>query len=556
MVDIAFVQQLIETGETLTCEFKSDKNKLPDSELIAATVCLANTEGGYLLIGVEDDGSITGLHKTHQNMTGLSSFIASRTTPSLNVVSHRVMIDDVSIAVIEVPKMRQIVATSDGLLQRRRLKADGSPECVPFIPSEFASRQATLGLIDPSAQPIQGIDVNELSLIERQRLRQIIPRYGGDSSLVGLSDEQLDGALSLTKNIDGHIYPTLAGLLLLGTPELLRQHLPSHEVAFQVLSGTNVLVNEILHTPLLETFERVQQLFSAQVIEQETEIGLFRVPIPNYDRRAFREAFVNALVHRDYHKLGMVQVKIEQDGLTISSAGGFVEGVHLDNLLTTPPTARNLVLADAMKRIGLAERTGRGIDRIYEGMLKYGRPSPDYGLSNNRYVSVFMANAKADHNFLRMVLQREQEYGEMPIESLVILHCLKEERRMTIEELSPYLQKTPTHCKACVEKLVEAGLVEAHGVGRHRSFTLSAKLYQVQGEDVGYIRQKGFDDIQQEQMILSYLKSYQRINRGKVMELCHLNKSQAAKILQKMRDDNVIEMHGKRKYAYYTLKKR
>lgn len=56
---------LIAEDETITVEFKSDRDCLPDSELVAAVVGLANTEGGDLFIGVENDGSITGLHQKH-----------------------------------------------------------------------------------------------------------------------------------------------------------------------------------------------------------------------------------------------------------------------------------------------------------------------------------------------------------------------------------------------------------------------------------------------------------------------------------------------------------
>lgn len=59
--------------------------------------------------------------------------------------------------------------------------------------------------------------------------------------------------------------------------------------------------------------------------------------------------------------------------MLISNPGGFIEGINADNLLDAEPHGRNPVLADALKRIGLAERTGRGIDRIYEGSLLYGR---------------------------------------------------------------------------------------------------------------------------------------------------------------------------------------
>lgn len=104
-----------------------------------------------------------------------------------------------------------------------------------------------------------------------------------------------------------------------------------------MLEGTDVQVNEFFRKPLLQTFEEVEVLFKARVNEQEVQAGLFRVPIPNYDRRAFREGFINALVHREYSRLGAVHIRLDEDGLTISNPGGFVEGITLHNLLVTAP---------------------------------------------------------------------------------------------------------------------------------------------------------------------------------------------------------------------------
>ena len=85
LLTIEQILPIIAQGETLTVEFKSDKNRLHDKDLIEAIVGLANTNGGYLFVGVEDDGEITGLHKSHDNAQGLMSFVASRTSPSINV---------------------------------------------------------------------------------------------------------------------------------------------------------------------------------------------------------------------------------------------------------------------------------------------------------------------------------------------------------------------------------------------------------------------------------------------------------------------------------------
>jgi ATP-dependent DNA helicase RecG len=549
------ILELIARGETLTVEFKSDRKGIPDRDLVAAVVALANTEGGELLLGVEDDGTVTGLHVNHANLAGLPALIANRTNPSVPVRVEQISLQGHNIARITVPKFRQLVSTSDGLLVRRRLKLDGTPEAVPFYPHEFIQRQSSLGLADPSAMLLEEIGVSRLDSLQRQRIRNAIKKYGGEQSLLALADDELDGALGLCREINGVRSPTVAGLLLLGSQELLRDHLPAYEVAFQVLQGTDVKVNEFYRKPLLETFEEIDLMFKARVEEEEIQVGLFRVPVPNYDRRAFREAFVNALVHRDFSRLGAVHVKITDEGLSISNPGGFVEGVSLDNLLVADPRSRNPLLADAIKRIGLAERTGRGIDRIYEGMLRYGRPAPDYSMSNEFTVSVQMVTAAADLDFLKMVVEQGDKLGNMPIDSLIILSRLREERRLTTADLAPCVQKPEASVRSSLEKLVETGFLEPHGTGRGRTYTLSARLYQKAGQRAEYIRQVGFARIQQEQMVLNYIEKHGSIKRAEVAELCQLSLPQAYHLLKKLQNKGAIIQEGKMRHAFYTRKR-
>jgi ATP-dependent DNA helicase RecG len=290
------IADILAKGETLESEFKSDLKCLPDRELLAAVVALANTEGGELLLGVEDNGVITGLHSNHTNLAGLPALIANKTNPAIAVRAKRCEVQGQQIGCITVPKSRQLVSTSDGLVLRRRLKLDGSPEAVPFYPHEFIQRQSSLGLVDPSAMIVEGVPVSRLDPLQRLRIRNAIKKYGGEQSLLALADDELDGALGLCRESNGIRCPTNAGLVLLGTEDLLRTHLPAFEVAFQVLQGTDVKVNEFYRKPILETFEEIEILFKARVEEEEVQVGLFRVPVPNYDRRAFREAFVKEIV--------------------------------------------------------------------------------------------------------------------------------------------------------------------------------------------------------------------------------------------------------------------
>jgi ATP-dependent DNA helicase RecG len=555
--DAKMVKSLIAQGETLNIEFKSDKAGLPDRELIATVVSLANTEGGDILLGVEDDGVITGLKQTHSDAVGLAALIANRTNPSLSVRVEIVKIGAGEVAHIHVPKSRQLVATSEGLLQRRRLLASGKPGAFPFYPHEFAQRlsSSSVGLeyVDPSKIPFVSLTPDVFNPLERQRIRESIRRYGGDTSLISLEDSELDGALGLTDTIDGIRRPTSAGLLLLGREETLRRHIPAYEVAFQVLEGTAVKVNEFFRKPLLQTFEEIERLFSARIEEKEFQKGLFRVAVPNFDHVVFREAFVNALVHRDYNRMGAVHVCIDDDGLTISNPGGFVEGVTLQNLLVTEPRPRNQRLADIAKRIGLAERTGRGIDRIFAGLLRYGRAAPDYSRSDASNVVLQISNAEADLDFYKFIMcQEEKSKGRMPFDSLLVLSQLRRERRLTTKDSASFIQKSERETRAVLEKLTEAGLVDAHGTGRGRTYTLSQKIYSNAGQKAAYVRQTGFEPIRQEQMILSYIDKHGSIKTRDAADLCRLSLPQAYRTLIKMKQKKLLEQHGKNRCSVYT----
>ncbi|NLI08042.1 MAG: ATP-binding protein, partial [Thermotogaceae bacterium] len=114
------IESLLEKGETLAIEFKSDVKSLPDRDLVAAVVAMANTEGGLILLGVEDDGNVTGVHHNHQDIAGLKALIANRTSPSVAISTEIIEYDEKKILSIAVPKSHSIVSTTDGLVLRRR----------------------------------------------------------------------------------------------------------------------------------------------------------------------------------------------------------------------------------------------------------------------------------------------------------------------------------------------------------------------------------------------------------------------------------------------------
>ena len=540
--------------ETLAIEFKSDRNCYSMTKLYEDLVGMANTDGGWLFLGMEDDGTPTGVHNQHKNLQFMESSIQDNTMPSLFVRTHMEEWDGCLVLAIEIPISRQLMMTSEGKYLRRRLKRDGTPETVALKPYEILQRLSYIQALDPSAQVIEDIPASvALSSLERERLRNMIRIYHGDTSLLELPDNELDNALGFVRERNKESFPTIAGLLMIGHEQYIRQYVPSHEVLFQVLEDLSVQVNPpAMHTSLLQTFEKVNLLFQSRIVERELQIGLFRVPIPNYEKDAFREGFVNALVHRDYFRVGAVQVQLQKNVLSIASPGGFLEGISPDNILTVAPTPRNVLLAEAVKRIGLAERTGRGIDKIYTAMLRSGHAIPDYSASTNASVVLRLNSTELDENYIKMIVSEESRLQKvMPLDALIVLSVLKVERRTSISRLSAAIQKTISDARSVVEWLIELGMVEGIGNGSARRYMLSAKVYSITNNKAGYTRQRGWDTIQERELIVMHLNQYNKITRDDIVELCRCTPNHASWLLRQLVRDNVIQLYGAGRGAFY-----
>lgn len=541
--------------ENLVNEFKSDRTCLPDSNIIDAVVAFANTDGGDLYLGVENDGEITGLHDKHKDITQLAAFIANRTVPPVSVRTE-ILEYDLPVLKISVPKRTSVVASSDGKIQRRRLKPNGEPENVPMYPYEITARLSSLSLLDYSAQPVPDATYQDLDPVERERLRNIIRSYRGEIALLELNDEELDKALQLVTMQDGAVVPTFGGMLLIGRKEALKLHMPTAEASIQVLVGTDIKVNESFYLPILAAFEKISDTFSVWNHSEEMEQGLFRITIPDYDPRAFREALVNAFCHRDYSVLGRVLVQITDEGMTISNPGGFVDGIRADNLLDAEPHGRNPALADAMKRIGLAERTGRGIDRIFEGSLLYGRLLPDYSNSTQSSVKLFIPKGPTDKAFICMVSEEQQRLGRsLPIHLLLALDAVKQLHRATVQDVAERIHTDEARVRVALETLVESGLVERLGNGRGRYYIMSSRYSKKTNNAVEYVRNRDIDALRHQELVMQLAQTKGEVTRADVVELLHVTPSQAYRVLQKLKNAGLLSLEGKGAGAKYRTAK-
>lgn len=546
----------IPMAENLEIEFKSDVKCYSDHDLIEEIVGMTNTVGGVLYLGVEDDGEITGVHKKHRDAIGVTALIANSTVPPVPVRAEIVHEEDEDILKIEVPRTRGIASTSSGKILRRRLKLDGTPETIPMYSYEIPTRLSELGMLDFSAQPLVGATLEDLDPNQRLRLRRIIQtRQGGEKALLALPDDELDIALRIVTAAGDRLVPTVCGVLLLGKEERIRELIPSAKASFQVLEGTSVRMNEDNSKPLLELFENYETFVKAWNPERETEYGLLRLPIPEFDWAAFREGLVNAFCHRDYTMLGSVRVMIDDEGMVISNPGGFIDGVNLKNLLTVEPHGRNPALADAMKRIGLAEKTGRGIDRIFEGSILFGRPWPDYSESTSRTVKLFIQRAKADLPFIKLLNDEQIRLGKpLSIYTLMILSLLNTERRVSLDRIVTVTNLSEAKVRTAVESMIESGLMEGSGKGKDRTFILSERLYRGAGSTIQYVRQTDIDRVRFPELVMKLANAQNGIfTKHDITELLKVTPSQAYSIIRQLQKDGRVELVYGGKYSKYRI---
>lgn len=553
------LRAIIARGEQFDVEFVGEEREpAGDRELVEAVVCLANGRGGVILVGVEDDGRVTGARHRHGQYTDprrLEATMAGQTVPSCPVECRMATVDGQEIVIIEIPGGRPVTSTSEGVYRRRATDAHGRPRCLPFLYHEIQSREAERGRLDPSAQVVAEARWEDLDPLEIERVRQTIARNPGraDASLLALDDAGLVRALGLAEGREGVERVRLAGLLLVGREEALRRLVPAHEVAFQVLSGTRIQGNDFFRGPLVRVAEEVASRFAARNEEEEIEVGHVRAGIPAYSPGGFREALHNALIHRDYGRLGAVHIQWRATEIEISNPGGLPEDVRLDNLLVAAPRPRNPVLADAFRRIGLVERTGRGIDTIYEGQLRFGRAVPDYSRSTTAVVQLVLPGGPADVALSRFFIERDVPGRRLTVDEMLIVSLVAREGRVDVVRVASVTQRPEPAARALVDRLVGAGALEWREERRESfaAFPAAVAIALAGAPRPGAVA-AAVGPEEWERLILDTVDRDGRITRSEAAELCGVEPREARTVLERLVKRGELEVRGERRGAHYA----
>ncbi len=542
-------EAILSAGESTTVEFKSwikasgmkERVKLAVDELIA----FANTKGGTLFFGVEDDGTVTGCEK--YDTQKLIESIYDKTSPPLFTEVEEIRYNQKNIIALSVKSDGVPYSTTDG----RMLKRLGSSSKASY-PAEMGVRYASEQNPDFSAKIMSDSTMDDVNLLEIYNLKEKLKVRDPESTLIIEEDMAFLRDLGLIKNDDGEEKLTIAGLLFVGKESSISRLLPQAEVIYLHYDEKNLEEYDSrinMRMPIVSVLDRMTDVIQSSNRILNVQVGLFRLEVVDYSIRVFQEALLNALSHRDYESMGAVYIKQYPDKIVIENPGGFLEGITEKNIITHPSKPRNKLIAETLQRLKYVQRTGQGVDIIFREMISMGKPYPQYHAFSDA-VSLSLKSAVENLAFVKFVVS-EQEKQQMffSLAALMIMRYLSDNKKIKLSEMQELTQTPIDDSRKTCADLVRVGLIESVG----KEYMLTARAYEALKSEVEYTRDRVVRYIKAKSMILDYLKANPEITNVTIQELCGFTKQQARATIDKMRDEQLITKVGKGRNTKYVL---
>jgi ATP-dependent DNA helicase RecG len=360
-------------------------------------------------------------------------------------------------------------------------------------------------------------------------------RKSSNDRLLALTDEQLltDAELLQPEGV------TYAALILFGTRRALGKHIAQAEVVFEYraseASGPAQQRKEYRES-FLSFQEDLWQTVNLRNDMQHFQDGLFVWDIPTFSEAAIREAILNAVSHRDYRLGESVFVRQFPRRIEIVSPGGFPPGVTEGNILWRQ-SPRNRRIAETFAKCGLVERSGQGVNRMFEECIKESKPCPDFAGSDDYQVSLRLSGEVQDPAFLRF-LERvgREKVSSFTTEDLLVLDLINRE------------EPVPDELRSCLEGLREQGVVETFGRGRGARHILSRRFYGFLGKRGVYTRKRGLDRAANKALLFEHIKD-NRSEGSPLRELMQvlpaLSRRQVQRLLTELRDEGLAHCTGR-----------
>lgn len=341
--------------------------------------------------------------------------------------------------------------------------------------------------------------------------------------------------------LDGGV--TYAALILFGTHSALGKFLGQAEVVFEYRSseaaGPAQQRKEYRKASSRSTTTCGIQS-TCVTICSITRDGLFVLDISTFAERSVREAILNAVSHRDYQLGGNVFVRQYSRRLVIESPGGFPLGITTENVLDRQST-RNRRIADVFTKCGLVERSGQGMNLMFEQSIREGKARPDFTGTDSYHVRLTLHGEVGDPRFVQFLDKVGQEtLSGFDTHDFLILDLVHREIQVPVT-LQPRLKR-----------LVDLGVVEIVGRGKGTRYLLSRRFYSMIGKSGAYTRRKGLDRETNKELLMKHIRenSADGAMLGDLLEvLPALNRRSVQGLLNSLRSEGRIQVQGKTRAA-------
>lgn len=414
--------------ESPTVEFKRELTDAVVHEVIA----FANTQGGVLYIGIEDDGTVTGVPDAHKTLEAVSNKMHDNI--QLDILVH------LYLEVIELDEKEVIkIAVSRGTRRPYHLKKKGMKSSGVFIRYGTSVTNASEENIRQMIIESDGTNFETMRSIKQDLTFEEASHVFNQAKVKFGAEQQR--TLGLLTDDD---YYTNLGLLLSDQCEhsiKCARYLGNDKLEFQdrkEFSGS-----------ILAQVESVYEYLSLNNATSARFVGLNRIETESYPSPALREALVNAVTHRDYSFSGSTLIHLFQNRIEIVSVGGLVKGLTLEDIDLGISQSRNPMLANVLYRLKWIESYGTGLQRIKES-YKESLERPYWTTSPNAFVMTLPKQKRttpdADENELE--------------------HWLSQRSEFTTKELEAYLNKSKGTVRKLIEQLIAERKVTRVGNGR------------------------------------------------------------------------------------------
>jgi ATP-dependent DNA helicase RecG len=522
----------------------SGGNKVIPSErrrcILGYVTALCNEGGGYLVIGMSDayPHEVTGTLQNQGAIGELEANIYRDTGIRPNI--YELYEEGKRVLIVDVPSrpVGKVFKFEDVALMRV------GEELKPMS-DEFYLKIIQEQELDFSQQICEELDIVDLDpeaisiLKDKYSLKQNNPRFRT------LSTEQVLSDLDLIRN--GKL--TNAALILLAKKDFLKQKLPQASIMleYRIFENQIPFDNRISFTePFFILIEKLWETINLRNGSFPIQEGAYIFTIPYFNEEVIRESVNNAITHRDYKKASEIVIKQYTQRLDIINAGGFPSGVNIKNLLKTPSTPRNRLLADVLQKTGIVERSGQGIDKIFYNTLSEGKAEPDYSKSDLFHVHLKLSAVIEDRAFALFIDSIQKDLSEE--NKLSVLEIL------TLNKIKNRVSKNDLDVEY-VNKLLDKKLIEKRGKTKALFYILSKEYYEFTDRKTEYYKFSEIDDNQVISFVLPYIFKENRVKMGDFVSLFEgrLTRKQVRTKIEKLVADNVLKQDGKGSLSVYEI---